>query len=278
MSKYMDIEGDYETCDIVIQSVAYDGTTSFRPGTRFGPQAIRENSIIGYETYSPVLKKDLEDMKIFDNLDIDISYADPKVVIKQIKEATLIHLKNNKKIVTLGGEHSITAGIIEAYSKMYDDFYVIHIDAHTDLREEYLGSKYSHACVLKRVCDSIGADKVLSYGIRSGLASEFDFAQKNLKYSGNNLLKFKDELMKIKDKKIYITLDLDVLDPAYFSGTGTPEPNGLTSRELFELIYTLKELNKIIGFDIVELAPTLDVSQSSTAMAIKILREMLLIV
>lgn len=277
INSFMELNNTYDESEIVIIGVPYDGTTSFRPGTRFAPNEIRNNALIGYETYSPMLDKDLIDSKISDLGDIEVLHNDPKNM------HDLLHLKykeiltDNKKIATIGGEHSITGGIIKAFSEKYEDLVVIQLDAHTDLREEYLGSPYSHASVMKRVCEYINPQNVYQYGIRSGLKEEFLFAEQNVGKITTKITDLYDIIKKVQKQNVYITIDLDVLDPAFFPGTGTPEPNGITSKEMFEIINMFSQLDNIVGFDIVELSPHYDQSQISTAMAIKVFREMLLL-
>ncbi len=175
--KYMGVDTNYEDSDIVILGIPYDGTTSYKPGTRFAPNDIRINSLIGYETYSPVMDKDLEDLNICDMGDIDVSLADVKIVQDEIENKVDDILKRDVKICSIGGEHSVTYPIVKSLKKKHGDFKVIQLDAHTDLREEFSGSKYSHASVMKRVCDCIGSKNLYQFGIRSGLKEEFDFEQ-----------------------------------------------------------------------------------------------------
>lgn len=276
--KFMDLSSKYEKSEIVILGIPYDGTTSYRPGTRFAPQDIRVDSLIGYETYSPKLNKDLEEINICDMGDLDLSLSDPIEVHKQIYTKYKNVLLDNKKIATIGGEHSITGSIIKAYKEKYPKLKVIHLDAHTDLRDEYLGSQLSHASVMKRVVKEIGPNNLYQFGIRSGLKEEFDYAKENINFYPYSLEGLDKVVEQLKDEDVYVSIDLDVLDPAFFSGTGTPEPDGITSREFFQALFELSNLNNIVGFDLVELAPRLDNSGASLALAIKALRELLLIV
>ncbi len=274
--KYMGVDTNYEDSDIVILGIPYDGTTSYKPGTRFAPNDIRINSLIGYETYSPAMDKDLEDLKICDLGDVDLSLADVKMVQNEIEKKVDEVLKRDIKLCSIGGEHSITYPIVKSLKKKHGDFKLIQLDAHTDLREEFSGSKYSHASVMKRVCDCIGSKNLYQLGIRSGLKEEFDFAKENTNLFKYNLEAIKEVVEELKNEKVYISIDLDVLDPAFFPGTGTPEPGGVSSKELFDAIKEFSNLKNIIGFDVVELSPEVDNSKISTAMAIKVIREMLL--
>lgn len=276
-NNFMGIDFPYEESGVVLTGLPYDGTVSFRPGARFAPTEVRNYSLIGYETYSPDLDRDLEDLKFFDAGDLELSIADPAKVMSEIREYATNLLKDNKKLAFIGGEHSVSAPIIEAFSTKYDDLAVIQFDAHTDLRPSYSGSEYSHASTMYRVSQTIGFENLYQFGIRSGLKEEFLLAQEKSGIVRSDFTGLKEVVESLGDRSVYITIDLDVLDPAFFPGTGTPEPNGATSRELFRAIYELSNLKNVVGFDIVELAPMLDSSQNSTGVAIKVLREMLLL-
>lgn len=269
------INSTYGECDIAIFGIPYDGTASYRPGTRFGPQAIR-NEMYGIETYSPYLDKDLAEYKVTDLGDMELPFGNRELVLDEITKEAAGILKDDKKILALGGEHLVSLPVIKEYHKKYDDLVVVHFDAHTDLRDEFLGETLSHATVMKRVHDFLGDDRIYQMGIRSGLKVEFEFAKEHtklFKFDAKDVPSIIDE---IKDKPIYVTIDLDVLDPSIFPGTGTPEPGGITFKELMEAIGHLNGLN-IVGGDIVELSPHYDTSGVSTAVACKVLRELLLI-
>lgn len=271
---FLACESEYNEAEIVLFGAPFDGTTSFRPGTRFGPSAIRIESF-GIETYSPYQDRDLVDRKICDIGDLDFPFGNTRRVLDMIKETTAEILADDKLPVMLGGEHLITLGAFEAVVEKYPDVQVIHLDAHTDLREEYLGEQLSHSAVIKRIWDFIGDNKIYQFGIRSGEKYEFEFAKKHTSMQKFNLEGFSEVVEKLKGKPVYFTLDLDVLDPSIFSGTGTPEAGGVSYMELQEAIMQLKELN-IVGCDINELAPSYDASGVSTAVACKITREIML--
>lgn len=267
-------ESEYEEASIVLFGAPFDGTTSFRPGTRFGSKAIRNESF-GIETYSPYQDKDLEDLKIFDRGDLDLCFGNTARVLQDIEDCTDKVLEDNKIPVMIGGEHLVTLGTVRAFAKKYQDLHVVHFDAHTDLRDDYLGEKLSHATVMRRVLEIIGDKKLYQYGIRSGEKAEFKFAEEH-----SNLTKFdfsglEEDLKRLEGKPVYFTIDLDVLDPSEFPGTGTPEAGGVSFKELLKAILAVGKLN-IVGFDIVELSPHYDSSGRSTAIACKILREMIL--
>ena len=265
----------YAECDIAVFGIPYDGTTSYRPGTRFGPAAIRAE-MYGLETYSPYLDKDLDDCKVCDLGDIEIPFGNREQVLQKIADETKSMLADGKKTLALGGEHLVSYPVIKEYAKKYSDLVVLHFDAHTDLREEFFGEKLSHATVIKRVYDILGNDRIYQFGIRSGTKKEFDFGRDHTNLHKFHAIDVAAVADKIIDKPVYLTIDLDVLDPSIFPGTGTPEAGGLTFNELMHAIESMDGLN-IVGADIVELSPHYDASGVSTAVACKVLREILLI-
>lgn len=271
---FISCEASYEEADTVIFGAPFDGTTSFRPGTRFAGKAIRSESF-GIETYSPYQDKDLEDYKIFDAGDLELCFGNTEKVLEDIEAMTSEILKDNKMPVMIGGEHLVTLGAFRAIHKKYNDINIIHFDAHTDLREEYLGEKLSHASVIRRIWDYVGDGRIYQYGIRSGERAEFYWAKEHTYLNKFNFQGLDKSVEELKGKPVYLTIDLDVLDPSEFCGTGTPEAGGVRFMELLEAILKLKDLN-IVGFDIVELSPSYDTSGASTALACKILRELLL--
>ena len=274
---FIGCDNEYDESQIVIFGAPFDGTTSYRPGTRFAAAAMRNESI-GIETYSPYQDKDLEDYNIFDGGDLEFVFGNPAKNIAIIKEYTAELLKDNKIPAMIGGEHLVTLGAVQAVAEKYNDLHIIHFDAHADLRDDYLGEKLSHATVLHRVWDIVGDNKIFQFGIRSGEKGEFEFA-KNHTYMNKFDMKTLDEVIaKLKNKPVYITIDLDVLDSSVFPGTGTPEAGGITFKELINAIMLFQNLENIVAFDINELSPMLDASGASTACACKVLREMLLAV
>lgn len=274
---FIGCDNEYNESKIVIFGAPFDGTTSYRPGTRFAAAAMRNESI-GIETYSPYLDRDLEDYNIFDGGDLEFVFGNPAKNIAIIKEYVSVLLKDNKIPAMIGGEHLVTLGAVQAVAEKYNDLHIIHFDAHADLRDDYLGEKLSHATVLHRVWDIVGDNKIFQFGIRSGERAEFEFA-KNHTYMNKFDMKTLDEVIaKLKNKPVYITIDLDVLDSSVFPGTGTPEAGGITFKELINAIMLFQNLENIVAFDINELSPMLDASGASTACACKVLREMLLAV
>lgn len=274
---FIGCDNEYNESKIVIFGAPFDGTTSYRPGTRFASAAMRNESI-GIETYSPYLDKDLEDYNIFDGGDLEFVFGNPAKNIEIIKEYTASILKDNKIPAMIGGEHLVTLGAVQAVFEKYNDLHIIHFDAHADLRQDYLGEKLSHATVIRRVWEIVGDNKIYQFGIRSGEKNEFLFA-KDHTYMNKFDMKTLDEVIaKLKNKPVYITIDLDVLDSSVFPGTGTPEAGGITFKELINAIMLFQNLENIVAFDINELSPMLDASGASTACACKVLREMLLAV
>lgn len=274
---FIGCDNEYDESRIVIFGAPFDGTTSYRPGTRFAAAAMRNEST-GIETYSPYQDRDLEDYNIFDGGDLEFVFGNPAKNIAIIKEYVSELLKDNKIPAMIGGEHLVTLGAVQAVAEKYNDLHIIHFDAHADLRDDYLGEKLSHATVLHRVWDIVGDNKIFQFGIRSGEKGEFEFA-KNHTYMNKFDMKTLDEVIaKLKNKPVYITIDLDVLDSSVFPGTGTPEAGGITFKELINAIMLFQNLENIVAFDINELSPMLDASGASTACACKVLREMLLAV
>ncbi|MDO4678550.1 MAG: agmatinase [Eubacteriales bacterium] len=267
---------DYEEAKMVLFGAPFDSTTSFRPGARFGSSAVRHESF-GIETYSPYQNKDLEDICIFDSGDIELCFGSAEMALKDIEERATEILEDGKLPLMIGGEHLVTLGAVRAAVKKYPDLHIIHFDAHADLRDDYLGAKLSHACVLRRCHELIGDGRIHQFCIRSGERAEFAFAKE---HTDMHLFGFEGLSETVSELKktgvpVYFTIDLDCLDPSAFPGTGTPEAGGVTFIELLNAILTVAE-TKVIAADINELAPMLDASGVSTAAACKILRELLL--
>lgn len=271
---FLACDAEYEQAQTVLFGVPFDGTTSFRPGTRFGPAAIRSESF-GIETYSPYSDRDLTDYHIFDGGDLELPFGNTERVLNLIEEYTTQLLTDNKSFVMLGGEHLITLGALRSVVRSYPDVHIIHLDAHTDLRTEYLGEELSHSTVIRHAWNLVGDGKIHQFGIRSGEKYEFEFAHTHTNLHKFDLKGFSKIVTQLKGKPVYFTLDLDVLDPSIFCGTGTPEAGGVTFKELLEVLLQLNQLN-IVGCDVNELSPHYDQSGSSTAVACKITREILL--
>lgn len=272
---FMGFDSPYEKSTVALVGAPFDGTTSFRPGTRFAPPQIRVDSY-GLETYSPYLDLDLEDYALSDIGDIEMPFGNKEKALLHIGRTVKGLLEDNKKPLLVGGEHLVSLPAIEALHRRYSDLHLIHFDAHTDLREDYKGETLSHATVIRRVWDTLGDGKIFQFGIRSGMRQEFEWAKKHTYLHPFDLHTLEAILLKLKDKPVYLTIDLDVLDPSLFSGTGTPEPGGIMMKELLLALVAMKNL-KLVGADVVELSPHYDTSGVSTAVACKVIREVALL-
>lgn len=268
-------DSEYEEATTVLFGAPFDSTTSFRPGTRFGPSAARSESF-GIETYSPYQNKDMEDIAVMDSGDIELCIGDTDKVLEQIEERTRIILDDGKRPFMIGGEHLVTLGAFRAIAEKYPDVHIIHFDAHADLREDYLGVKNSHACVIRRCWDIIGDDRIHQFGIRSGEKAEFEFAKTHTDMHPFSLEDVAKVVITLQKKPVYFTLDLDVLDPSIFPGTGTPEAGGVMFEELRRAVTCVCSSLNIVGCDVNELSPHYDMSGVSTAVACKVIREILL--
>ena len=268
-------DAEYEDSEIVLFGAGFDGTTSFRPGTRFAPAAIRSESF-GIETYSPYQDKDMTDYCYFDSGDLELPFGSVTQTIADISMRADRILSDGKVPFMIGGEHLVTFGSVMAVKEKYEDLYIVHFDAHADLRDDYLGQKLSHACVLRRCHELVGDGHIFQFGIRSGDKEEFCFANEHTEMHKFDFNGLEETVEKLKGKKVYFTLDLDVLDPSIFPGTGTPEAGGVTFDELRKAVTLVCSKLDIVGCDVNELSPVYDQSGVSTAVACKIIREMLL--
>lgn len=274
-TKFLGCDSDFSTADIVIFGAPYDGTTTFRPGTRFAPSIMRMDSI-GIETYSPYFDADITDYSVNDYGDLDLPFGSPSKALKMISETSKLIFDHNKKPLMIGGEHLVSLPVIEQAAKKYPDLKIIHFDAHTDLREDYLGEALSHSSVIRRAWDILGDNRIWQFGIRSGTREEFYWSKEG--HTNMCLHNFDTLCTAVEDigkSPVYLTIDLDVLDPSNFPGTGTPEAGGVSFTDLIAALKTISKLN-IIGADIVELSPHYDHSGASTALACKVLREVII--
>ena len=266
----------YDDARIVLFGAPFDSTTSFRPGTRFAPHAIRSESF-GLETYSPWLNRDLEDISVFDSGDIELCIGSAEKALDQISERTATILADGKIPFVIGGEHLVTLGAFRQVFKKYPNVHIIHFDAHTDLRDDYLDVKLSHACVIRRCHDLTGDGRIHQFGIRSGERPEWQWARAgHTDLHPFNFEGLKDTVAALGQAPVYFTIDLDVMDPSVFPGTGTPEYGGVTFMQLIEAIYTVCNSCNIVALDVNELCPPYDQTGASTAAACKIVRELLL--
>lgn len=272
---FIGCDNDYTDSEVVLFGIPFDGTTSFRPGTRFASQAVRPDSY-GLETYSPYLNKDMDDYAIFDAGDVELSLGNTAKAMDDILSFTRQILADNKRFVMIGGEHLVSLPTIQAIHEKHPNLHVIHIDAHTDLRDEYMGEKLSHAAVIRRCHEFLGDGRIYQFGIRSGMKEEFEWAKEHTHLEKFTLDTLPAIVEQLKDVPVYITIDLDVLDPSVLPGTGTPEPGGISYKELLGAFTQFQKLNHIVSADIVELSPQYDPTGASTAVACKTIREMLL--
>ncbi|MDF2556880.1 MAG: speB [Bacillales bacterium] len=268
-------ECEYDVADLIVFGLPFDSTTSFRPGTRFASAAIR-NEFIGIESYSPLLDEDLEEKMIHDLGDVELPFGQIESSLTSIRNCAAKVYSDQKIPFAIGGEHLVSLPLIEAAFERYPNLVVVHLDAHTDLREDYLGNPFSHASVMKRCHDFLGDGRIFQFGIRSGTKEEFQFAKDGHTHLQKfNLSGLSEIFNSFENTPVYVTVDLDVLDPSIFPGTGTPEAGGITYKELEHLFIAMQGIN-VIGADIVELSPHYDHSGVSTAVACKVLREMML--
>ncbi len=259
----------YDSSDIVMLGLPFDGTVSYRPGSRFAPEQIRLASW-GLEEYSPIYDKHLEDCNFHDAGDLEFPLGNTVKSLDLIEENVKAIYSDKKRVFGIGGEHLVTLPEIKAISKFYDNLAIVHFDAHTDLRQEYLGETLSHSAVIRHCGEIIGFENIKQIGIRSGMKEEFELMKRY-----HTLISNYSQLDEFKSKNIFITVDLDVLDTSIMPGTGTPEVGGLTFNELIGWFKYLSNFN-IIGADVVELAPDYDSSGASTAVATKVIRELLM--
>ena len=276
---FMGAQRGIDQSRVSLLGVPYDGTCCFRPGARFGPSAIREDSY-GIETYCPQLDLDLEDINFTDIGSLDVPLGDARLTLNYIRNATNILLKKNLKPLIIGGEHSITSGVIKSLITNYPDLIMLQLDAHADLRDEWLGSKFSHACTMKRCLEILPSKKIFQIGIRSGTKSEFlemNNSKRLIQHTlGKNAKSLEEALKSFKGRPIYLTFDLDWFDPSIMPGTGTPEPGGYFWGDFAAIIDVIKSHN-LIGADVVELSPKLDNTGISSILAAKVIRSLIML-
>ena len=276
IENFIGCDCDYEQSRMVLYGAPFDSTTSFRPGARFGPSAMRHESF-GLETYSPYQDADLTDCAVFDSGDLELCFGSAQAALEDIEARAAGILQDGKFPLLLGGEHLVTLGAVRAAVKRYPQLHIIHFDAHADLRDDYLGAKLSHACVLRRCHELTGDGRIHQFCIRSGEREEFRFARSHTDMHpfGFDGLEQTVSILREQRVPVYFTIDLDCLDPSAFPGTGTPEAGGVSFLQLLEAIRTVCAAD-VVGADVNELAPMLDPSGVSTATACKVLRELIL--
>lgn len=275
---FIGCDAEYEEAKMVLFGAPFDSTTSFRPGARFGSATIRHESF-GLETYSPYQDEDLSDYKVFDSGDLELCFGDSVRAVADITDRADQILSDGKIPLMIGGEHLVTLGAVRAALKKYPNLHIIHFDAHADLREDYLGMQLSHACVLRRCHELVGDGRIHQFCIRSGERSEFEFAKMHTDMHKFDFSGLEELVVSLRRERIpvYFTIDLDCLDPSVFPGTGTPEAGGVSFKELLDAILVVTGCN-VVAADVNELAPMLDASGASTAVACKVVRELMLAV
>ena len=265
---------DYGTSNLVIIGAPMDITVSFRPGSRGGPQAIRGASP-GLEEYSLYARQDLREASFYDAGDLLLPFGNVTRSLELVKEAVALLLEAGKFPLLLGGEHLVSLGALRAVAQKFPGLAVIHFDAHADLRTDYLGEAYSHASVMYRAHRELGVD-LFQFGIRSGTAEELAYAKQHTHFYPFHVLEPLREAEKLlRGRPVYVTLDIDVVDPAFAPGTGTPEPGGISSAELLAALPLLARLN-VVAFDLVEVAPLYDPAGITAMLAAKVVRETVL--
>lgn len=273
---FMSCDASAEDAEIIIFGAGFDGTATYRPGSRFGPVAMR-SEFYSLETYSPALDRDLSDIAVRDGGDLELPFGNTDTALEMIRHTTADIIKAGKKPFMIGGEHLVTLPAFNSVIKKYPDLCLVHLDAHTDLREEYLGEHLSHSGVVRQIWEIVGDGHIWQMGIRSGMKQEFEWAaQGHTTLHRFDLSCAQEVVGALSCKPVYLSIDLDVLDPSIMPGTGTPEPGGVSFKELQEAICSFRELN-IVAADVVELAPGLDTSGVSTVVACKVMRELLLL-
>jgi agmatinase len=272
---FMAATGDYGAARAVLFGAPMDFTVSFRPGTRLGPQKIREVSS-GLEEYSPQLDRELGEVPFYDAGDLVLPLGNVAACLQLIRQAAALIVDDGKIPLLLGGEHLVSLPAISAVHARHPDLAVVHFDAHADLRSDYAGEANSHATVMRRVLEVVGADNLYQFGVRSGTRAEFAYAREHIHSFPFAVTEALPAVLpELSGRPVYVSLDIDVVDPAFAPGTGTPEPGGCTSREILAAIHLLGQLD-IVGFDLVEVAPVYDQSERTSLLAAKILRELIL--
>lgn len=266
---------NYEEAQVVLAGLPFDATSSFRPGARWGPRAIRAVSEV-LEEYSPYLKRDLGELNFYDAGDLDLAPARVEASLERMEAAADTLLRQGKLPIFLGGEHLVSYPLIKAAYRHYPDLAVLHFDAHADLREEYLGERFSHATVMRLVAEAIGPGRLYQFGIRSGTWGEFAYGRQETNFFMDAVSAPLSKLAPgLGRRPLYVTIDIDVVDPAFAPGTGTPEPGGCTPQEILTAIHLLKDAN-VVAFDLVEVCPAYDQSDITAILAAKIVREAVL--
>ncbi len=264
-----------DSAKVVVAGIPYDGTSSFRSGSRFGPREMRSYSEEGIEEFSFYFGKGLDEFPFFDAGDMEMMVGNPEMMVRDTKETALHLMDGKRRLVGIGGEHLVTYPLFLANREVHGDFTILHLDAHADLREGYAGDELSHASVMN-LCLKAGLKKLVQLGIRSGTREEYMMRRDDERIvPAHSIEAAVDAIM--PGEKIYLSLDVDYFDPGFFPGTGTPEAGGASFNDYITLLRSLMDKSvKIVGADIVELSPDIDPARSSTIFAAKLLRETLI--
>ncbi len=274
---YEGAHADYDTAEVVIIGAGYDGTSTYRPGSRFAPVAIRSQTLYSQEDYSPYFDMDLKDRHIHDAGDLDLPFGNREAALAMIRQVAQEVFRDGKKPFFIGGEHLITLPVIQAAVDFYPDLRIVQIDAHLDMIDELWGEKISHGTVMRRSQETLGqTHRIYQVAVRSGSKEEFAFARRTSRVFPFNTREFLPKVKELRSVPVYLTVDLDAFDPSLLPGTGTPEAGGIFFPEFIEFLKALQGC-RIVGCDMVELAPQIDPTNNSTAVAAKSLREMLMI-
>lgn len=275
ISTFIGCDAEYEDARIVLFGAPFDSTTSYRPGARFGPPAIRGESF-GLETYSPYQDRDLCDYAVFDSGDLELCFGSSEAALRDIEERAEQIFADGKLPFLLGGEHLVTLGSVRAAVRRYPELAILHFDAHADLRDDYLGAKLSHACVMRRCHELVGDGRIHQFCIRSGDRAEWRFAgEGHTCLHPYDFTGLRETVEALGERPVYLSIDLDCLDPSVFPGTGTPEAGGVSFTQLLHGMQTACQA-RVVACDVNELAPSLDATGASTAAACKVVRELLL--
>jgi agmatinase len=273
-TNFIACDSPYKTAKTVLAGLPYDGTSSFRPGSRFAPDSIRKFSY-AIETFSHEQERDITDYKVADIGNLDVPYGDSKAVLKLVEEIAAKMLKDKKKAIYIGGEHLLTYPIMKQYAKKYKDLKVIYFDAHADFREAFMGSSLSHASAARLTAKEVGNENLFMFGIRSFERNEWKYMKENSIFVDSKMERFDEVAEMIKDSPVYMSLDMDVFDPACLPALGTPEAGGIFYRDFMDLLPSLSKLN-IVGLDVLEISPEYDPMGNSSIFAAKVIRELIL--
>jgi len=273
--RFISSKEDIAQASIIVAGIPYDCTSSFRSASRFGPRELRSYSFEAIEDFSFYQEKSLNDVPFFDAGDLEIMVGNPENMVKTVIEEVRPLIEDGKRLIALGGEHLVTYPLFLAHKQFYPDFTMVHFDAHADLRDGYAGDQLSHASVMKLCLDN-GLEKLVQIGIRSGTEEEFRLRQTDHRIIPASSIEDAADALE-ESEMIYISIDLDYFDPSFVPGTGTPEAGGGSFNDFMKFIKIINEKKcRIMGADIVELAPDLDNSKISVAFAAKVLRELLI--